>query len=126
MLKYSRIKTLEIGKWSKDDKYVFMFDEYDIWKIDPSGKEMPVNITNGYGKRNQIVLRFIYNSHWSPTSVVDKEEVFLCAFDKKNKNNGFFRKDLTISGDPLPLSMFPKYFYFSDDFQFVDFSSLPR
>ncbi len=27
-----------IGGWTKNDKYVFINDRFDIWKVDPSGK----------------------------------------------------------------------------------------
>lgn len=36
-----------IAGWLEDDKYVLLYDRFDIWKIDPSGKQRPLNITCG-------------------------------------------------------------------------------
>ncbi len=36
-----------IAGWLDDDKYVLVYDRFDIWKIDPSGKQRPLNITLG-------------------------------------------------------------------------------
>ena len=27
--------------WQQDDKYVYIYDRYDIWKCDPTGKRNP-------------------------------------------------------------------------------------
>ena len=34
-----------IAGWSQDDRFVYIYDRYDIWKIDPSGGRVPVCIT---------------------------------------------------------------------------------
>jgi hypothetical protein len=41
----------------KDDSAVLIYDQYDIWKVDPEGKKPPVNLTNGYGRSDHTVLR---------------------------------------------------------------------
>ena len=39
--------------WSKDDKYVLIYDRFDIWRIDPLSKEKPLRLTNGRDDRLQ-------------------------------------------------------------------------
>jgi hypothetical protein len=33
------------GGWTNQDKYVLIYDALDIWKVDPKGKEAPVNLS---------------------------------------------------------------------------------
>ncbi|MBS1502562.1 MAG: hypothetical protein JST32_10900, partial [Bacteroidetes bacterium] len=38
--------------WQPSTKSVFINDKYDIWKIDLQGKRAPINLTNGFGRKN--------------------------------------------------------------------------
>lgn len=74
-------------RWHEDDKYVYIYDKYDIWKCDPDGKATPVNITAGIGRKNRVTYRNI---------ILDREERFiregqpllLDVFDNKTKESG--------------------------------------
>lgn len=45
--------------WLKDDEKVYVYDKYDIWACDPSGKTAPMNLTRGIGRRHQWRIRFV-------------------------------------------------------------------
>jgi len=110
--------------WLQNDEAILVYDRYDIWQLHPEGKTPPVNITNGFGRRNGIVLRYTYRdgkSYIEEGPVEKGKTIILCAFDEKNKNNGFFRKKLNEPGDPVQLIMSPEAFYFSAQFPFVSF-----
>lgn len=111
--------------WLQNDEAILIYDRYDIWQLHPEGRTPPVNITNGFGRRNRIVLRYTYldsKSYIEEAPVKKDKTLILCAFDEKNKDNGFFRKKLDEPGDPVQLIMLPEVFYFSAQFSFVDFS----
>ncbi|WP_205512750.1 alpha/beta hydrolase family protein [Longitalea arenae] len=57
-----------IMKWHEDDRYVYVYDKYDVWQCDPEGKTAPRNFTNGYGRLHKT--RFQYMSP-------DKEEKYI-------------------------------------------------
>ncbi len=38
--------------WTEDDKYILIQGRYDIWKIDPKGKEEALNLTQGIGRND--------------------------------------------------------------------------
>ncbi len=48
-----------ILNFTENDEYILLYDFYDIWKIDPSGNEAPINFTNTYGRKNRNRLRYI-------------------------------------------------------------------
>ncbi|QJW89063.1 S9 family peptidase [Spirosoma taeanense] len=43
--------------WTTGDRYVWIYDRYDIWQIDPTGREKPLNLTAGWGRTNKVRLR---------------------------------------------------------------------
>ncbi|MFI5140366.1 MAG: prolyl oligopeptidase family serine peptidase, partial [Sphingobacteriales bacterium] len=103
-----------IAAWLKGDKGLLVYDDFDIWQLDLSGKKAPVNITNGYGHRQQVLLslalndRMNFGNSFVVLSLTDT--LLLKAFNRQNKNNGFYRKILGQPGDPELLSMSPYFF----------------
>ena len=93
-----------IAGWTKDDKFVLIYDRYDIWKIDPSGKKAAVSLTNGFGRLNKIRLRYVR---------LDREEEFipssspmlLKAFHEETMSAGFFNARINKPAEPLLLMM---------------------
>lgn len=74
-----------VMKWEENDAAVYVYDRYDIWKIDPTGNQAPFLITNG--RKDKIRYRYIQT---------DPEEQFLksgtsflvSVFDDKDKSSG--------------------------------------
>ncbi len=101
-----------IATWLKDDKAILIYDNYDIWQVDPACKKPPLNITSSYGKRNSIKLRLITVDNASNDISVQKNaSLLLTAFDVKNKYNGFYQKSLGSIDDPELLYMGPYNFH---------------
>ncbi|GAA3935318.1 hypothetical protein GCM10022209_32420 [Chitinophaga oryziterrae] len=101
-----------ITGWTEDDKFVLIQDQYDIWKIDPTGIIDPQNITNGYGRRNNIVFHICNSELDEPIN--SKRLLLLSAFNRSNKYNGFFTTTLTQFGDPKYLTMGPYVYYLKE------------
>lgn len=43
--------------WTKDDNRVLIYDKYDLWSVDPSGREKSVCLTGGTGRSAKVSLR---------------------------------------------------------------------
>ncbi len=39
-----------VATWTRDDKNILLYDRYDIWKVDPTGKTEPQNLTKARAK----------------------------------------------------------------------------
>jgi len=82
--------------WSENDRQFWIYDRYDVWQVDPSGKQAARCLTLGQGRERQIRLRRVK---------LDSEEKFLplkgshllSAFHEGNKQSGYF--ELTIEKD---------------------------
>jgi hypothetical protein len=97
--------------WLENDSSILLNDEFDIWQIDPAGMKMPINLTNGFGRRNNTFFEFIDQS--SEFNLV-KNEIIVSAFNRFNKDNGFYKIKLGASANPVLLSI-GKYYYFAPE-----------
>ncbi len=75
--------------WSKNDEFFFVYDRYDIWKIDPSGKLAPQNITEGKGRQNKIKFRYLKLDQEKSYIDIEKAQL-LSAFNETNKKSGYY------------------------------------
>jgi dipeptidyl aminopeptidase/acylaminoacyl peptidase len=90
--------------WSEDDRFVYIYDRYDIWKLDPTNERVPVCMTKAFGRRNQTRLRY---------EKLDKEldiipsgkTVILNAIDERTMSSGYFSTKLGAIKDPDLLIM---------------------
>jgi|WetSurSiteA1Bulk_404760.scaffolds.fasta_scaffold03153_2 dipeptidyl aminopeptidase/acylaminoacyl peptidase len=78
-----------IAGWTRNDENIFLYDKYDIWSIRISGKEEPINITNGFGRSNN--LRFRYKELDPDEEFIDVQgPIYLSAFNFSTKEAGFY------------------------------------
>ncbi len=100
--------------WISNDEAVLIYDRKDIWRVDPKGEKPPVNITRGYGQKNNICLRYLDFSGNERIPLKSDDKILLMAFNYSNKRNGFFKMPLNKPGDLELLCMQPRFFYFPD------------
>ena len=93
-----------IAGWMDDEKHVLVYDRFDIWSLDLNGNEIPVNITNEYGRRNNI--RFRYSKlDTEEESVSSKNVMCLSAFNYETKESGFYNLKPGKPSNPEKLIM---------------------
>lgn len=78
-----------IAGWGENDQYIFLNDAFDIWKVDPSGIEKAVNITQGVGRQDSITFRYI-NTNPDKKYIGPKDVLMLSAFNHVNKEKGYY------------------------------------
>lgn len=94
--------------WVKDDKYVLLYDQYDIWQVAPDGSAAK-NLTDGVGRKEKIEFRY---------TRLDPEERFidpakpllLRAEVEWTRDSGFYRDRVDGSGTPEKLLLAAKSF----------------
>ncbi|WP_349317010.1 prolyl oligopeptidase family serine peptidase [Chitinophaga sp. MM2321] len=78
-----------LAGWLENDRFAYIYDRYDIWQVDPTGKSAPQAITGGIGRKEKICFRHLK---------LDAEEKFfrpgetllLSAFQDTTKYNGYY------------------------------------
>lgn len=74
-----------IVKWTEGDKYVLIYDRYDVWKVDPDGKEKSIQLTNG--RKDRIVFRY-ENTDPDEKYISYSQPLIFRTFGEKDKSNG--------------------------------------
>ena len=91
------------GGWSEGDKFVFLYDRYDVWQADPRGEQPSVNISEGTGRKENKMFRLVRLDKMllppgTPgvklTPVKPKETVYFSVFDNVTKENGYYFKEM--------------------------------
>jgi dipeptidyl aminopeptidase/acylaminoacyl peptidase len=75
--------------WSENDRFLYLYDRYDVWQFDPEGKTLPRNLTRGYGREHGITFRNIRLTNDYDYLKADEPFLF-SAFDNRSKEGGFF------------------------------------
>ncbi len=87
--------------WTKSGEPV-VYDNYDLWKLDPYGEKRATCITQGYGRNNNIRFR---NVKLDRDKVYLPNELLLNAFNIKNKDDGFYQLPNINGSEPQKLVM---------------------
>lgn len=78
-----------IAGWDENDRHIFIYDAFDIWKIDPKGKNKPENITAQAGRNDSITFRYV-NTDPEKRFIGPDDLLLLSAFDRVSKQSGFY------------------------------------
>ncbi len=73
--------------WVENDKYFLVYDKYDIWALDPTGKVKPTCITNSSGKTLKNTYRIVQTNDDDYLSYSNYELVEI--FNNSTKQAGF-------------------------------------
>jgi dipeptidyl aminopeptidase/acylaminoacyl peptidase len=98
---------LGIAGFVKNSNSVLLYDRFDIYEVDLSGKDGSHNLTGGYGRRHHIEFRLAISSFHEPIDL--HRGLMLSAFDTASKENGFFVTN-GIDREPRLLVMQPAKF----------------
>ena len=84
--------------WTADDASFLVYDRYDIWAVDPTGRTAPRNLTRGAGRASDTRFRYVDLDTDDP--VVAAGEVYLSSFHLSDKSSGLWRGDFDEGGAP--------------------------
>ena len=95
------------GGWVKDDKYVLLYDKYDIWQMSPDGSTAK-NLTDGVGRKEKIEFRYARLDQ-DERYIDPAKPLLLSAENQATLDSGFYR-DRIDGGLPEKLVMQSKKF----------------
>ena len=97
------------GGWTRDDRYVLLYDRYDIWQVAPDGSAAK-NLTDGVGRRDKLIFRYVRLDEDGPERGIDPAKpLLLRAENEWTRDTGFYR-DRIDGGAPERLIMAAKSF----------------
>ena len=90
--------------WTEDDAAFLVYDKYDIWALDPAGEAPPVSVTEGFGRKSDLRLRYVRLDE--EEDALDPEAMMLLsAFNTESRASGFYRDRVRGTQQPEELVM---------------------
>lgn len=87
--------------WTKNDGLFVVYDRYDLWGLSPDGKNQPINLTSGMGRKETKRFRNLNIDREVPYIEGENGEFLLSSFDEKTKQAGYY----LIENSSQPLSL---------------------
>ena len=84
--------------WVEGDKYFLVYDKFDVWGLDPTGKVKPISLTGGKGRTSEVVYRYQRTDPEAFYIKLNNDELFTM-FNRKNKNGGYVSLNISKPGD---------------------------
>lgn len=75
--------------WDSERHWFLVHSKHDLWKIDASGKNAPVCLSQGIGRKQGIVFRYIKPKKTERYIDLNKAQYFT-AFQSKTKKDGYY------------------------------------
>lgn len=99
------------GGWVKDDKYVLLYDEFDVWQIAPDGSSAK-NLTDGVGRKEKIEFRVVRleQERGEDRGFDPAKPLMLAAENTWTRDSGFYRDKIDGGSAPEKLLMTAKNF----------------
>ncbi|MBL0135055.1 MAG: S9 family peptidase [Chitinophagaceae bacterium] len=95
--------------WTEGDKYMLVYDRYDIWQLDPTGKSAPVNLTQGIGRKEKTEIRY-QRTDPDERFIKDGQQLLLRSFNQVTKYAGFHSLQYGTGKAPELIGMYPNSF----------------
>jgi dipeptidyl aminopeptidase/acylaminoacyl peptidase len=92
------------GGWTKDEKYVLLYDQYDIWQVAADGSSAK-NLTDGVGRKEKTIFRYLrFDDDDGERAIDPTKPLLLSAENEWTRDSGFYR-DRIDGGMPEKLVM---------------------
>jgi dipeptidyl aminopeptidase/acylaminoacyl peptidase len=83
-----------LATWTENDKYILLYDKYDIWVIDPTAKNKPYTITQELGKKNNITFRF-HKTNTKNEWISHNDTLIITGLSEQTKDESVFLTSLS-------------------------------
>ena len=95
-----------IAGWAENDKAILIYDKYDIWKVDPEGRQLPINITKNTGRSAKTEIRY-QRTDPEERFIREGQTLLLKAFNTVSKHAGFYSTFYGNNQEPYLIALTP-------------------
>ncbi|HET6763826.1 MAG TPA: prolyl oligopeptidase family serine peptidase, partial [Longimicrobiaceae bacterium] len=93
-----------IAGWTRGDASVLVYDRYDVWDIDPTGRRPARVVTDSVGRRGHVSFR-VMDMDPDERAIDPAQPLMLRAFNEDTKDSGYWRDRLGAAVLPERLVM---------------------
>ncbi len=100
-----------LGGWTRDGRYVLIYDRYDIWQCSPDGSSA-LNLTQGIGRKNRLQFRIVRFEYSDPASrwIDPAQPLLLRVENDQTHDTGFYSTKIGANTAPEKLIFAAKNF----------------
>lgn len=98
-----------LAAWGNDDSALLVYDRYDIWSLDPSGRKEPVCLTKGAGRRDSNRYRYVRTDP-EQRFLTAGDQMLLRVFNYDDKRNGLATMTYGKTAEPTMRTLEEKSF----------------
>lgn len=91
-----------LAGWVENDSHLLVYDQHDIWQLDPNGKKPALNLTDGYGRKNNLRLRYEKLDN-DQKFIPANSTLYLSGFHIYTKADGYYSDVLGKNAEPVKL-----------------------
>jgi dipeptidyl aminopeptidase/acylaminoacyl peptidase len=88
-----------VMRWMEGDSVVFIYDRYDVWKVNADGSG--AKLFTGNGRKSKLAYRYI-STDPEERFVKENQELLFRVVDEVTKSNRFYFTQSTNLNSPLP------------------------
>ncbi len=88
--------------WLENDAALLVYDRYDIWKLDPTNREEPINLTMN-GRLDKINYRLVRFNVKRNDEIVLDEDLLIKGHHEKTRSDGYYSFDINKTQAPKAL-----------------------
>jgi dipeptidyl aminopeptidase/acylaminoacyl peptidase len=96
------------GGWTRDDKFVLLYDHYDVWQVAADGSSA-VNLTQGLGRKSHLEFRYVKLDPEEKT-IDPAKPLLLRAEDAITHDSGYYTTTIGAKEAPRKLLIAAKDF----------------
>jgi dipeptidyl aminopeptidase/acylaminoacyl peptidase len=94
--------------WTKDGKYVLLYDRFDVWQVTPDGRGA-TNLTDGAGRHDHLQLRYV-KLDAKEKSIDPAKPLILRAENMDTHDSGFYTDRVDGNAPPRKLILSDRTF----------------
>lgn len=87
-----------VAGWLERDTALLINDAYNIWKIDPAGSLLPVNLTAPLAGERRIIFAYLHFDNNDPRPIDLKDSITVSAFDTETRRSAILQIGLGRPG----------------------------
>lgn len=84
-----------IAGWEKDDKHIYLYDRYDIWKVDPDGKDASAMVNLPLARQSKLSWRYI-RANRNEQYINPGEKHYFKVYSEISKSSGYIKANLSL------------------------------
>ncbi|MCH1495278.1 MAG: S9 family peptidase, partial [Rubripirellula sp.] len=87
-----------LAGWTTGDRFLIVYDRFDLWQLDLSGEKAAVCLTAGTGRKESVRYRYMPTDS-EQVAIDTSKEIHLTAFNERTKASGYAKLSPTSGAE---------------------------